>query len=379
MASLLYAEVNIICLLISLLILYKIKTGVGMQAGQCLYTHVLVTNIILVLLDFIWILLNGNCIQSLRQINYLVNIAYLIATGFSGYLWFLYSESIITSGSMKRKWKLIGAIPVLVLIALIICSYWTGWIFYIDSKNIYHRGVLHFMQLLTAFEYLVVVVIHTSIYALRKENVVYRKRFITISSFIIIPLIAGMIQTMIPGLPCVCVGITGSLLWLFLDSQEQLISIDPLTQLNNRNQLIKFLSGKLNHQDENTKLYALMMDIDYFKSINDKYGHVEGDVALGLVADTLKRTCKRHNCFICRYGGDEFIVICESKSEQEVTELCNEIKSAIAQVNTGSKGYQLSLCIGYAENSKENTSITDLIKHADKRLYSEKKHRSKDR
>ncbi len=61
--------------------------------------------------------------------------------------------------------------------------------------------------------------------------------------------------------------------------------------------------------DQAEDVYLLMMDADGFKQINDRYGHVEGDHALQVVATALKDVCSASGGFIARYGGDEFVVL----------------------------------------------------------------------
>ena len=73
------------------------------------------------------------------------------------------------------------------------------------------------------------------------------------------------------------------------------------------------------------------MDLDYFKKINDKYGHIEGDVAITIVADALKNIVRKTNFFVCRYGGDEFVVICETKSDFDPGEFRESINRALKE------------------------------------------------
>ena len=93
------------------------------------------------------------------------------------------------------------------------------------------------------------------------------------------------------------------------------VSVDKLTQVNNRQNLLSYLSYKINNHEET--VYLIMMDIDKFKTINDTYGHLAGDDALICVAKALKQACAqfKKRPFIARYGGDEFVVILEGTTD----------------------------------------------------------------
>ena len=167
-----------------------------------------------------------------------------------------------------------------------------------------------------------------------------------------------------------CLGITLGVLYFYFNFQEQLISLDPLTQLNNRNQLIKYLSSKMAHRDKSKALYLLVMDVDFFKKINDHFGHIEGDRALVRVAEALKLACANEPCFISRYGGDEFVLILEVQDPKELQALCGKINDALACGNARANApYPLVLSIGYARYEDSIQSIPQLIALADEELY----------
>nr|WP_275689598.1 diguanylate cyclase [Collinsella aerofaciens] len=79
------------------------------------------------------------------------------------------------------------------------------------------------------------------------------------------------------------------MLLLYIICQEQLISIDPLTRLNNRNRFETYMLSLFSNVDQAEDVYLLMMDADGFKQINDRYGHVEGDHALQVIIRCAQR------------------------------------------------------------------------------------------
>ena len=91
-----------------------------------------------------------------------------------------------------------------------------------------------------------------------------------------------------------------------------------------------------------------MLDIDNFKTINDRFGHQEGDVALIRTAGILRSVTKGKE-YVARYGGDEFCVISDRKDPESLEELVGNIRAGLGEFNeTSKKPYKLSFSVGYA-------------------------------
>lgn len=287
-----------------------------------------------------------------------------------GYIWFRYSENIQQSKfALNKKYRIFAFIPVIILVLLTVLSYQNHLLFYIDADNVYHRGPAYSFQLILAYGYVIFTAVKTYFLSLKAEDYHKKIELRTLSTFIIPTIITGFLQVFFPRYPILCVGNTFGILYIYLTLQEQLVSIDALTQLNNRNQLFQYLSVKLRHPSENSSIYLFMLDVNKFKLINDQYGHTEGDRALQLVADCLKKTCNQKNFFISRYGGDEFTIVGELSEDKQVNEVAERIQEAISQIKTP---YPLSLSIGYAKYSSELKTQQEFIALADKELYKAK-------
>ena len=172
---------------------------------------------------------------------------------------------------------------------------------------------------------------YTIIYVLIHRKKIHPKDFITLAFFPIPPIIGGIIQTAFYGVSLIWVAATVSLLTIFINFQNDQLNTDFLTGLYNRRQLEDYLQIKC--QNTKSKVIAgLMLDLDFFKEINDTYGHNSGDEALKYVADILKQTFRK-NDFIARFGGDEFVVILEinvkAELEKAVSRLMKTLQSSI--------------------------------------------------
>lgn len=192
---------------------------------------------------------------------------------------------------------------------------------------------------------------------------------------IIFPFVLGIIQIFYPELPTVCLGMAFPSLYVHNKIQELRISTDYLTNMNNRNQLIRYLSGMIRNESPN--LYLFMMDMDEFKQINDVYGHTEGDNAIICVADRLKEVGHLFGGIVARYGGDEFSYAADPADEADI----EKIKTTIAEkMKEESKAhpYMFAMSVGVAKYEK-GQSIVEFISAADKKLYEDKVNRKNKR
>jgi diguanylate cyclase (GGDEF)-like protein/PAS domain S-box-containing protein len=156
---------------------------------------------------------------------------------------------------------------------------------------------------------------------------------------------------------------------------EKLANFDSLTGSCNRRYGVDLLDQqlKLARRRKNSILLAYI-DIDNFKSINDLYGHEEGDKTLKEVVKLLKSTLREVD-IICRMGGDEFLLIFPDSSLQDLPILKERLSKNLIELNqTLKKPYQIGLSMGFSGYDPDQPeSIDKLIRIADQKMYEEKK------
>ena len=152
------------------------------------------------------------------------------------------------------------------------------------------------------------------------------------------------------------------------------IRIDPLTGLTNRRGFYEFYEETVS-DPQNGTASIIMCDIDFFKKVNDTYGHVTGDEVLRLVAEQLKRTFGNMQAFLARYGGDEFVVIVKGKTQDEMDVIIHQTQENVNAIAWGADTpWQLSISIGCAMRGEQGKQKShELLALADERMYRQKK------
>ncbi len=149
--------------------------------------------------------------------------------------------------------------------------------------------------------------------------------------------------------------------------------LDPLTELRDRNYLYSRLFELL--EGEATNRFAILfVDIDDFKSVNDRHGHLVGDRVLFEAAKRLSMCLGRQHDVV-RYGGDEFVVLIERAGDaQELETLADKIRNAIAPaISVPDGGVKLSASVGVAISSPEYRTPNDVLAAADRAMYAAKR------
>ncbi len=157
---------------------------------------------------------------------------------------------------------------------------------------------------------------------------------------------------------------------------EQVAIKDTLTQLYTRDYADEFIQKMIN---ENLLFFVAFVDLDGLKTVNDIHGHDEGDFYIKTVADILKDYFK--DDVVCRYGGDEIIIIGKCNTEEEVTKkLIQSYKAVINIPKLYNKNYKTSISYGVSfKHEREIITASELIAIADTRMYELKRSNNKHR
>jgi diguanylate cyclase (GGDEF)-like protein len=159
---------------------------------------------------------------------------------------------------------------------------------------------------------------------------------------------------------------------------ETSISTDYLTNLPNARSLFLTLDHEVSRaQCDRTQLAVVVCDLDGFKQVNDRFGHLAGNKVLRVVANGLREQCG-HNDYVARMGGDEFVMLIPG-SDTDAMEVKIDGMRAVVR-NAGGvtpEPCNLSLSVGVATYPEDGADAEELLAEADRRMYKSKRMRKK--
>ncbi len=154
----------------------------------------------------------------------------------------------------------------------------------------------------------------------------------------------------------------------------ELASTDNLTGLANRMKLAEVLERERSHAlRDNKPLSLIVLDVDYFKRINDQYGHDVGDRALCHLSTTLSGRL-RDTDLLCRLGGEEFAILLPGAALDQAAELANDLRRHLGDnpLDVGAASQVMTFSAGVAALGEDGQSLDELMQTADRRMYEAK-------
>ncbi|SDH79807.1 GGDEF domain-containing protein [Desulfosporosinus hippei] len=336
-----------------------------------LFIYMIQANMVLIIVDILAWVFNGlpgtlNLISN-TGFNLLLYILVPVAPS----LWVIYANFHIFRDE-KRIFKATRVLVAFIVINAVISvmSLFTGWFFIVDTGNIYHRGEYFWVHVV----YCYLLLVYSFFYVLINRSLIEKRHYYSLLLFFIPQTIGTSIQMLCYGVTYNWTGMMLSLLIIYFNIQDRGLNTDYLTGVYNRRQLDGYINGKIRNSADGKSFSAILIDLNDFKSINDKFGHETGDQALKDTVGILRKSL-RLNDFVARFGGDEFVVIMDINNRELLKQAVNRIRSNIEEFNESSiKPYKLSFSMGYDIydcNSKMKSD--DFFNHIDTLMYNNKK------
>ena len=370
-STMLYVWVNVLCLIVLAVIFVGI-IRYGTRNKRSSFLRIMFCLIsVHSIFDSLWALMSGGVIKANETAAYFFNGVCFVSLIGAIVIWGLYSETfIIRNNPIKPIAMVVMFVPLAISAIYIVTSFIHHGAYYITPDMHYVRGKYYFYALGLPYAYFCYVSIRSLVLSALKKYYSYRRILILMFFYSIIVCGFFAVQVLLnSGIPVVCGGATIALLLVYLETLHGKITVDSLTGLANRSSLERTLNMRLKDENEGKKLYFMMMDIDNFKSINDLYGHIEGDNALKTVAGILQKHAPQ-NFLVARYGGDEFAALGITDDENEVIALVHNIHARLEEYNEREdRKYDMSISVGYACKEDGYYTVPDLINAADEELY----------
>ena len=251
-----------------------------------------------------------------------------------------------------------------------VMSLFTGWFFSVDAGNIYHRGEYFWIHIVYCYALLG----YSFFYILINRSLIEKRYYFSLLLFFLPQTVGTTIQVVFYGVSYNWTGMMLSLLIIYFNIQDRGLNIDYLTGVYNRRQLDGYINAKIRNITEGKSFSAILIDLNDFKSINDRFGHETGDKALKDAVSIIRKSL-RLNDFVARFGGDEFVIIMDIYSREMLEQAVKRIADNVENFNKDSlKPYKINFSIGYDiydPNSKLKSD--EFFNHIDMLMYDNKK------
>ena len=371
-----YIESNIVCFIIFAIMLSRDITRIDRQEKQIKYDRVLAAFMLYFLSDSLWAAITAEFLPKTVFSSVAVHFTNYVLMVAITYMWLDYVMAVEQIPNRNRRLNRFAVIfPFIVSTIALIITYCAAPQVLLD-ENLNSQPAYSIFLTAGPDVYVVAVLFYALRKASHEENPRDRRRHLYIGFFPLLLVAGGLMELIVlPDLPAFCFSCTILMVIFYIQSMEAQISIDPLTGLNNRGQLHRYIAQRSSLHMENLRTFVVMIDVNDFKAINDTYGHDEGDSALILISNALRNAVRNHNMptFLGRYGGDEFILIAHTAAESELQKLTGEMRDRIvSECRAEEKPYELSIGIGYDELMTEADTFQRCLQRADHKLYLDK-------
>lgn len=322
------------------------------------------------LLETITYLIDGKVAPGYHMIPIVLNVMLYIGNTLFAFTSTIYVDYKLFAdmNRIKKRWRIL-IIPAMLIVLLSLMNLFTPIFFCVDKQTfIYQRTDLYFIPNIVVTLYL----LYSTMLVYRYRNKVVKYLFLPAIVFLIPILIGAALDYLFYGLAFKQMGIAIALTSVYINVQKEISCIDLLSGLHTRQYMINYYTNKMKRSKSEESLVGILLDVDKFKSINDTYGHLAGDDAIHSVGQILLKTVPK-DAMAVRYAGDEFMVIKEYTSEQDVEDLLSSINSATEKYNaTQNKPYTISFSAGYSIFNKNKDTLDTFFDRMDSAMYDEK-------
>ena len=359
---------------LDLYIFSKTTRDIVRKSEYHFFTALIVIHLVYLVMSGLWSLQEFGAIHLSRFLMKAVCTASLSCVTLCAFVFFIFTVvNIDFKPTAKRRVRIICLIPEAVVLILILSSPWTGVIFSLSGENHLVHGPMYTFMLAAASLYLISVIIIAGYNMFTAKSMAKRKSSGALLLSVAVIVAFVVIDDMIEKATVLPIAVFAVILFIFFNLLESNINNDALTGMNNRRKADEYLMNQLANVSDERPLYLYMCDLNSFKSINDIYGHTEGDEALRICSSVLKQTIARYSGFAARFGGDEFMLIWEPERKSDPEMLADDIHSSLAeQTRELNKPYSLTISVGYAVCTDKRESCASCIRRADEMLYRRK-------
>lgn len=370
-----YLLVDVFCIIMATGIIRKVGQSFGSELEIRYFKNFMGFYLLYCLTDALCLPFNCALVPPSEGVNTVLSIINVLAMGLSAGSWYLFA--VVKMGEYREPnipWRIVHGLPFVALALLCVINLVVPVLFDINVQGAFIEGPLYALVPILSLSCILEVTLRAFRHMQKAQTQVQRLEYRAFANFSLPPILACAFDVFVPNTPIVAMGLLASALFVFSTLQETRIFNDSLTGLNNRRRADQYIASKIMNASQERAVYLYVLDVDLFKQINDSKGHIEGDRALRVVAEGLRRAAGESNGFAARWGGDEFLLVVDGNRElvpEEVVEIINRnLRTACDRAEVD---YLISVSTGYAVCTSPEEHPDQLMMRADRMLYDKKR------
>jgi len=352
-------------LLLGILLFVVIKKKDIYDYSRKLFYSMIIFNMVVLLVEILAWAFDGIVSPAAVFANYLFNILLILFEPVMAALWLSYVDYKIY-GSMSRLKKRIYYLHAsLFAIALLLINIFEPIAFTIDDDNVYHRGSLLWLSLV----FVLGLVLYTIVLSIKNRKQISDKMIAFIAVFALLPVLVSFIQLFVYGIILTWAVVALGVVFAYYLLEISGNSVDYLTKLQSRKKIEEIIRGLI---ERNQDFVAIMVDLEYFKRINDKYGHKAGDEVLVHFSKVLNKAFGKQN-YISRIGGDEFLIVLRNNGVETAEDYKKKIKTELRNYKDLEVLQEVNFSFGYKTFTESSKITVDIIfDEVDTLMYQDK-------
>ena len=363
--TLLYSEIGIICGIILLYLLIKIKSSVILIPNKSYIIAMISALYVMIITDNLWKWVDGHFLSISIPISYVINSSYFIALDvFIYFVIFYFRDSKIrqtnehlkiNTSRIKFETKIIIAFLFIIHILINLSTFSNKWFFYIDKDYTYHYGKYYFFEYFVPYGILAICVIELLMKSYVEhihgiESSIYEKPgHIVLYQFISV--IMGLIGFKIMTLPLFTVGMTLFLVAFYVRMVEYFVRIDPVTKLHTRRSMLKILNDRCtDYKIDLSPFTACLIEINNYYDLNELDGVPVANNIIMIISDTFNSVNKKFIKYkpeVCRLDTLRFFIVINTDDKKILDEYKNTLISKFIDMRKNIGEIEISLTYDY--------------------------------
>lgn len=339
------------------------------KADMKVFFLMILVNLFQCIVEPATLILDGKMFFGAVTVNKVMNSMLYVGNISFAAMWVTYVDLRLERVSQKSfPQYMLKYVPAMLVVLGSLVNMFTPVFFEISADNWYHRTKNYIFAYVITYGYLMYSMVVAYHYGKNSQ----RYYFLPVLAFLSPVFLASTLQFLFYGISTLWVGTAIGLTTAYVALLKEGVDVDTLSGVYNRHYMNIQLASIASQSRENKMVAGIMLDIDNFKVINDRWGHMEGDEAIRAVGKLLLATVNPKGT-VYRFAGDEFTILLQVSSDREIQQMRGRIHQAVRRYNEVSgKPYQLSFSIGHAIFAP-GEPLADFVGRMDEAMYDDKK------